>query len=261
MIQSWSFWLWQLCCPLWFLLTNPLPIVESKNLLSRFELALDLCCFSLSAVVKRLKVFLRCQSLFQLGLWFSFTRCTTRLPLLIVYCYLPSATAVIFSSFIVLSINLSISLHLSFSVRLFLHTFSFFLHRLFPASDQPNLYPSDKSDDVFRLFFTSCPPTSSLSSVLGVHTVFPTYMSCTMCNTYTVTHTHALSNTHAHTHTDHSAVHITVALVFLFGPEKCSDKMIYRSTFSHTHTHSKHWLNMLYELHYFLKRTILTSGY
>lgn len=43
------------------------------------KLALDLNCFSLSAVVKRLKVFLRCQSLFQLRLWFCFTRCITRL--------------------------------------------------------------------------------------------------------------------------------------------------------------------------------------
>lgn len=70
---------------------------------------------------------------------------------------------------------------------------------------------SDKSDDVFPLFFASCPPTSFLSSVLSLHTVFPTYMACTMCNTYIVTH----APTRIHTYTNHNAVHITVALVFL----------------------------------------------
>lgn len=45
-----------------FFYQHPLPIVKSeKKRLSRIKLALDLCCFSLSTVVKRLKVFLRCQ--------------------------------------------------------------------------------------------------------------------------------------------------------------------------------------------------------
>lgn len=44
------------------------------------QLGLDLCFFSLSAVMKRLKVFIGCHSLFQLGLWFSSTRCTAWLP-------------------------------------------------------------------------------------------------------------------------------------------------------------------------------------
>lgn len=94
---------------------------------------------------------------------------------------------------------LSISLPPSNSLSLTCSDFLLFLHNRFPPSDQPNLYPSDKSDDVFLLFFTSCPPTSSLSSVLGVHTVFPTYMPCTMCNTFIVTHAHTLKHTHTPT--------------------------------------------------------------
>lgn len=49
---------------------------------------------------------------------------------------------------------------------------------------------SDKSDAVFLLFPTSRPPTSFLSSLLAVHTVFPTYALCSVCYTYAVTHTH-----------------------------------------------------------------------
>lgn len=58
---------------------------------------------------------------------------------------------------------------------------------------------SDKSDDVFRLFLASCPPTSFLSSVLTMPTVFPTYTLCCMCNTHTVAHTHRLQCS-AHRH-------------------------------------------------------------
>lgn len=36
--DSRSFWLWQLCCPLWFPQTNSLPIAESTNTLARLKL-------------------------------------------------------------------------------------------------------------------------------------------------------------------------------------------------------------------------------
>ena len=133
---------------------------------------------------------------------------------------------------------LSISLPPSDSLKLTCSNFLLFLHNRFPPSDQPNLYPSDKSDDVFLLFFTSCPPTSSLSSVLGVHTVFPTYMPCTMCNTFIVTHAHTLSNTH----TDHSAVHITVALVFVWPWKMLTEADSPQLLLSLSHTHTKHWI-------------------
>lgn len=67
------------------------------------------------------------------------------------------------------------------------------LHRFFPYMRSRR---SDKSD-VFLLFSTSCPPTSFLSSVLVVHTVFPTYTLCSECNTHAVAHTHRpQSSTH-----------------------------------------------------------------
>lgn len=61
------------------------------------------------------------------------------------------------------------------------------LHLLF--SDMRSRQP-DKSDAVFLLFSASRPPTSFLSSVLAVHTVFPTYPLCSVCTTHTVAHTH-----------------------------------------------------------------------
>lgn len=106
-----------------------------------------------------------------------------------------------FHCFLFISLSSRVRL---FSKPLLLSVLNFFFSYMWSSQ-------SDKSDDLFPLFFASCPPTSFLSSVLSLHTVFPTYMPCTMCNTYIVTH----APTRIHTYTNHNAVHITVALVFL----------------------------------------------
>lgn len=91
---------------------------------------MDSCSFSLSAVVKRLKVFVRCQSLFQLSPWFfflpsavsSFSLFTANsLPLL----QLPSSSIVlILSHYQSLPLSTSFTLGTNFSM--------FFLHLIDP---------------------------------------------------------------------------------------------------------------------------------
>lgn len=102
---------------------------------------------------------------------------------------------------------------------------------------------------MFLLFSASCSPTSSLSSVPGVHTVFPTCMSCTMCDTYTITHAHTRSDTRPQTQRSSQLLQF-----FALGPESAHKD---HNTSSRTrNTDYKCFMSS----RYFLQLNILCAG-
>lgn len=172
--------------------------------------------------MKRLKVFVRCQSLFQLSPWFfflpsavsSFSLFTANsLPLL----QLPSSSIVlILSHYQSLPLSTSFTLGTNFSML--------FLHLMDPICTH--------LINQMMCFFCCSLPTH----------LFP--FICPWC-AYSVSHIHVMyyvqhlhNRTHPRSHTDQpqcNAYHGCSS--FLFGPKKRSHKLIYHNTFSHTYTH------------------------
>ncbi len=237
MIHSRSLWLRKLCCPLWFLLTNPLPIVESKNLTFEIWISPGFVLLFLECGGETVKGVLKVSESVSTGavvLFYQVHNAVTASHCLLLtpfrYCRYLLFLHCSLSHFINLCLCLFQFLSDSFATTFSLFSIIFFLHLINPICT--------RLINQMMCFFCSWLPA---------HPPLPFHLSlvCIQCFPHTcpvlcATPTSSRTPTHCHTHTHRpqcSAHHSCSS--FCLALKKCSHKLIYHNTFSHTYTHTQ----------------------
>lgn len=140
--DSRSFWLWQLCCPLWFPQTNSLPIAESTNTLARLKLDPGSAFLFLECGGETVKGVLKvpeCVSTEAVVLFYQVHNAVTASHCLLLTPFRYCSYLLFFHCSLSLSLYQSpTSNSLSDSSA---NTFSFLLHHLFPTCDRTQSVP------------------------------------------------------------------------------------------------------------------------